>query len=410
MDKKARDIIGRPVISFSSGAKLYDVQDLIIDPERKQVLALVVEDRAFLHSARAIPFGRISAIGSDAVIVPDGKAVIDVDRDPVLKKLYNDQIIRGLRAVTDDGRKLGEVADMVIDDKTGEIRGFYVSPGRMLTVGQGLRWLPMDSVIRMGQRVMFVPAQVADEFETQTGGVSGALDQVGDKLRTAGAKANTQLTQLGDQVRETLPQRAAGVALGKTAHTTVKAKDGTVIVNEGDTITQDQVDAAKDAGRLPQLLMSAGAGPARQNAGALGTEASQSWEGMRTEARDLWNQLTQRYTQGVDEADDKIMQRRIRHALGRPASRVILDNEDNVILNTGDIITNRAVAAAREAGVLEILVDSVYAERPKLELQDLKAPSSGEASLEASQVSRGDAPQTTPGAHEQARSRRPQPR
>jgi len=45
-------------------------------------------------------------------------------------------------------------------------------------------------------------------------------------------------------------------------------------------------------------------------------------------------------------------------------------------------ITNAAVAQARQAGVLNILLDSVYTERPKLSVQDLKAPWAGRASLE----------------------------
>src|SRR5690349_1804260 len=84
-DRKAKEIIGLPVITFNRGTKIYDVEDLIIDPQRRQVLALVVSEAAFFHSARAVPFGRISAIGPHAVIVPDGKAVIDVNRDKVLK-------------------------------------------------------------------------------------------------------------------------------------------------------------------------------------------------------------------------------------------------------------------------------------------------------------------------------------
>src|SRR5438876_2734160 len=111
-DKKAREIIGLPVVSFNSGRKIYDVEDMIIDPERRQVLALVVSEGSLFHSARAIPFGRISAIGSDAVIVPDGRAVIDVNRDRVLKSLHNNnQMIKGLRVLTDDGAKLGEIVD-----------------------------------------------------------------------------------------------------------------------------------------------------------------------------------------------------------------------------------------------------------------------------------------------------------
>src|SRR5438128_10879243 len=104
MDRRASEIIGLPVITFGKGNKIYNVEDLLIDPERKQVLALLVLEWALFQPARAIPFGRIKAIGPDAVVVPDGKAVIDVKRDPVLKKLYDKHVIRGLRVITEEGR------------------------------------------------------------------------------------------------------------------------------------------------------------------------------------------------------------------------------------------------------------------------------------------------------------------
>lgn len=375
MDKKASEIIGLPVVTFSRGTKIYDVEDMILDPERRQVLALVVEERAMFHSAKAIPFGRINVIGPNAVIVPDGKAVIDVDRDPVLKSLDNKQMVVGLRVLTDDGRKLGQVQDMVLDAVTGEIRGFYVSIGRVLKVTQGLRWVPMDRIISMGQRILYVPADFAQEFEEQLGGWAGALEGAGEKARSAGAKLNERLVSVGDQVRETLPQRAGTIALGHSAHNTVTTAEGDVIVMSGDTITEEHVERARKSGRLPQLFMAAGKGPAQQDLNALGERTTQSLQDIRTEARQLWSQLTGRYTDIVDQTDSKVMQRRIKNALGRPVTRVILDKDDNIILNTGDIITNRAVQAAREADVLDILVDSVYSERPRLGLDRLRASS-----------------------------------
>jgi uncharacterized protein YrrD len=401
MDIKAKDLIGLPVVTFNRGVKAYDVEDMILDPERRQVLALVVEESGVFSSARAIPFGRISAIGPDAVIIPDGKAIIEVNRDAVLKRLYNNQKVRGLRVLTDDGRKLGVVDDMLLDGKTGEIRGYYVSLGRGLTVGQGMRWLPAENVLNMGMRVLYVPASVAQDFEQQSGGVAGALDQVGDRLRSAGAKANErletwgdkaresgakwneQLAQVGEQVRTDVSQRATGAVAGRTAHETVSAADGTPIVQQGETITEEHVERARQEGRTSQLVLSAGARPARENLSTLADQAGQSFNDIGQEARQLWSQLTGGYSRAVDQADDKVMQRRVRNALGRPANRVILDNDDNIILNTGDIITNRAVDAARAAGVLEILVESVYVERPKLDIEDLKAPAAGHASLEA---------------------------
>jgi hypothetical protein len=70
-------------------------------------------------------------------------------------------------------------------------------------------------------------------------------------------------------------------------------------------------------------------------------------------------------------------ERRIRNAVGRPVNRVILDQNDDVILDTGEIITYGAVEAARQSGVLDILLASVYTERPRLDLGDLRLTGSG---------------------------------
>jgi len=75
-------------------------------------------------------------------------------------------------------------------------------------------------------------------------------------------------------------------------------------------------------------------------------------------------------------------QERIKRVVGRPVTRVILDSQDNVILNTGEVITNQAVRRARVAGVLDVLLDSVYEGDAPLSAEDLRAPEAGIASLE----------------------------
>ena len=46
--------------------------------------------------------------------------------------------------------------------------------------------------------------------------------------------------------------------------------------------------------------------------------------------------------------------------LGCPTTRKIVDAEDNVILNVGDLVTVQAVVQAKQAGHLEILLNSIY--------------------------------------------------
>jgi hypothetical protein len=141
--------------------------------------------------------------------------------------------------------------------------------------------------------------------------------------------------------------------------------------------------------------MAGGLGGAQQQLGNFGQQAGDSFAQIREEAIHLWNQLTHHSTRLTDQADSRVEQTRIDGALGRPASRVILDRQDTVILNTGDIITNAAVEQARQAGVLHILLDSIYTERPKLNLDDLKAPWAGRASLEEA----GTAPSNDSASH-----------
>lgn len=63
-------------------------------------------------------------------------------------------------------------------------------------------------------------------------------------------------------------------------------------------------------------------------------------------------------------------------------TRVILDPDDNVILNVGELITHRAISQAKEGEVLNILLSSVYTKEPEISDKELRAPEPGMAALE----------------------------
>lgn len=98
--------------------------------------------------------------------------------------------------------------------------------------------------------------------------------------------------------------------------------------------------------------------------------AAKLWDKVKETASDL----QERGTEAIDE-------KRIMGALGRPTTRVILDTNDEVILNVGELITHRAIESARSAGLLSLLLDSVYTETPHLSLDELRAPGVGKSAL-----------------------------
>jgi MYXO-CTERM domain-containing protein len=99
-------------------------------------------------------------------------------------------------------------------------------------------------------------------------------------------------------------------------------------------------------------------------------------------ASTTWDRLATRVSQSRKRRAREKEIKRIKYALGRPSNRVILDRQDRVILNVGDLITNQAIEQARMANMLDVLLDSVDNTTPEIAEEERSAPVAGEASLE----------------------------
>ena len=88
----------------------------------------------------------------------------------------------------------------------------------------------------------------------------------------------------------------------------------------------------------------------------------------------LWEKVKGRASDIADSSAEAWEQQQIKNALGRPVTRVIIDNEDRVILKVGDLITYQAIAEAKEADILDILLDSVHEETSELSSTKLRLP------------------------------------
>ena len=75
------------------------------------------------------------------------------------------------------------------------------------------------------------------------------------------------------------------------------------------------------------------------------------------------------------------MEKKIKDAVGRPVTRVILAPDDTIILNTGDIITNKAIEEARRVNYVDMILDSVYDTEPDITPEMMRAKGEGDATL-----------------------------
>lgn len=455
--RKGTDLIGKPVVSFDTGEQFETIKDLVFDQVNNQLLGFVVDEGGWFSGARVLPLNRVQALGQDTVIVPDKQAVIAADTDDTFRRILDrNNILKGTKIVTTDGRDLGKLTDLYFDEQSGVVEGYEASGGVFADAMSGKSFVPAPHTLKIGEDVAFVPPETAQLMEEQVGGLRGAAQSASDSVADAASSVSTAATNaavspeeqrsfvtgrtaerdvlgqdgallvaagqpvtplaveeaqrqgvLAELYRATggsmtaglqgaVASRAVDQAVGRRVMKAVRTDQGLIIAAPGQITTEQVVNRARTYGKEEELMDAVGmsttdamqsaastagstASAAASSAGAALTEGTQN---VKEGATNLWEKLKGKVSETQDNATRELEENRIKAALGRPTNRVILDPQDNVILNVGELITHHAVERSRAAGVLDILLTSVYHKDPELAQEELRAPEPGEASLE----------------------------
>jgi len=452
--RKGSDLIGKPIIAFDSGERLENIEDLLFDQNSNQLLGFLVDEGGWFSTARVLPLENVQSIGQDAIIVPSKNTIVNATQVPAINRiLERNNVLKGTRIMTTDGRDLGTMADLYFDERTGQVEGYEASGGVFADAYTGRSFVPAPHTIKIGEDVAFVPPETATLMEEQVGGIKGAVQTAGDKLQETTQSATSSLTNAAVDPAE---QRA--FVIGKVADNDVEAPDGTLLVTKGQMVTPLATEEAERQGVLDRLYRATGgsvtsgitgavsgvvagnsvdaalgrrviqpvrtdegviiAAPSQivteqvinrsrtyhkesellQAVGLTPTEAARTQADSTTQvasarlregtqqakqsAGNLWERIKDKVSDIQERTAQEAHEARIKTALGRPVSRVILDPQDNVILNVGELITHQAIQRAEQVGALDILLSSVYDKDPEISKDELRAPEPGEASLE----------------------------
>lgn len=238
------------------------------------------------------------------------------------------------------------------------------------------------TVVFEGERITYDRVAIAQGL--------GVLDVL---YRAAGGRLSEQISEkLSDRLNSAVASLGVEEAIGKRVQGFVRTDTGIIIAASGQIVTESVVARAKTYHQEQALLHAVGLsadtvvkGQAQQFFGTTGDRlkltTQSTGEQLQSSAQTVWAQVKTTATELKELSTHAITEKRVKSALGRPVTRVILDQNDAVILNVGELITHQAIDAARESDVLDLLLGSVYTETPKLSLQDLRAPEAGKAAL-----------------------------
>jgi uncharacterized protein YrrD len=322
--RKGTDLIGKAVVTYDTGERIAVILDVIFDQDSNMLLGFLVDEAGWFSSSKVIPFVSIRSIGIDAIIVSSKDATVSArEIQPIDRVLEHNNIMKGMKIISTDGRDLGTTIDLYFDELTGKIDGYEVSGG-MFADDSGHSFVPAPPTINIGKEVALVPSETADLMQEYTIGVKIAIettDPTDARLPVAAeTTTSTETTEIVDRL-----QAQKEFILGKIAKSDVETQDGVALVLAGREITQSTIDLAEDYGQLDALYRSAGGGNAHTD------------------------------TRVEVSAPERLRQA----ALGRRVKRSVYATDGYIIAATGQIVTaqviERAITYDRQQALLESL-------------------------------------------------------
>lgn len=188
-------------------------------------------------------------------------------------------------------------------------------------------------------------------------GPSPAATTSYDTVETVGSNSEATPTTTPNPLAS-VQNRAASAAIGKPAGRPVLRPDGSTLIATGEIITEIVLTEARAVGKENEVIAAAGIGAAQVGLESAKEQAATLWSTLKGRAEEFSGQMQVKRS----ESEEAALQKRIVEAAGQRASRLILDRNDQPIVAPGEIITHAAIERAREAGALELLLNSVEGE------------------------------------------------
>ena len=255
--KKSADILRLPVISISEGKQVGTVKDLVIDASQGAVVALVVDDGSWYLGAKVLPFNAITGLGESAVTVESTSSLIAVATIPRLEQLMSVGVkVIGTRTLTRSGHMGGKVVEIAIDE-TGHINSCEVEEN----IGERFQ-ISVQQIVTFGKDVLIV----SDSADPSGRGPGSGRPMEGIVSRsiptnsfggaeTVNVPAMPATVASGEDAAQLFEEKQRRYLLGKKVNRRISANDGSIIIEQGNEITEETLQRVRDEDKMIELTM-----------------------------------------------------------------------------------------------------------------------------------------------------------
>ena len=306
--KKSIEIIGLPVISITEGRELGMSKTLLIDAKNGTIAAITIEDEDWYRGVKLLPYSSVIAIGEDAVTVTNSENILTLEDAGDYEAMMDANIkIIGTKAITKSGTIQGKVVEIYVGDN-GKIEKCEIEAR-----DGSLSEITSDQISIFGKQVtvidsdlekkteLIAPKAPAAAVEAPKAEAKPAEAPKSEAPKAEPAKAEAPKAEPKQEAKPAEPKAAPAPApapkaepkqeakpapkaepakaeapkadpsiqmadkateerhrrflLGKTVTRKITTDSGVVLVNEGDTVTEEVLQKVKIANKFIDLSM-----------------------------------------------------------------------------------------------------------------------------------------------------------
>lgn len=261
--KKTGEIVGLPIVSLVDGGEIGIVKSLVIDAKNAAIAAIVVDDNKWYKDATLVAFPDILGIGESALTIENKDTIKPLVQVPEFEKLLEADVnILNTKVLSKKGQIKGTVVDVYFDPESGKIiechaknesgTDFTIPVERIYTLGAGITVVSdeNETMVKPVAVTASTPAPVVANVEVTT------PTPVVEAPPVAPAENAAEGDVGASDAMQKFEERQKKFLLGKKASRRISADNGTIIIEQGEEVTEEVLQKAKLAGKFVELSMS----------------------------------------------------------------------------------------------------------------------------------------------------------
>lgn len=174
--KKGMEIKGLPVIELKTGEKVGNCKSIIFNVNKKKILGITFKLKENIQSSKIVLLKDIESFGENAITIKCKKSVLAADNFHNMPEIIKEQnkIIDSI-LITDKGKEIGTISDIIFDESDGKIYGFEISDGLIKDIIEGRGFLPFSVNFKIGTNALIIDENDLTKIQPVIGGLKKLL-------------------------------------------------------------------------------------------------------------------------------------------------------------------------------------------------------------------------------------------